>query len=176
MLELKLASSRQEVLSTKSKLTSYKKADTNPIAWSFQGKTIFKRLNLYIQRLNDIRDIFQTANEFSKLDRVEIGGLKGRIQSKQFVKYSQKLFQFKGRNLSRRITDATVEYQKLYSQWSSTDFDPLDADGTITIFQKIQQDYQDKADGIERSLAQIFIEAFDDCHSTAHCLQVEYLI
>ncbi len=65
-----------------------------------------------------------------------------------------------------------MEYQKLYSQWSSIDFDPLDADGTAVFFEKIQKEYRDKADGIERSLAQIFIEAFDDCFSTVHCLQV----
>lgn len=64
-------------MTTKSNLNNYKKAETNPIPWSFQTKTIFKRLNLYIQRLNDIRDIFQTANEFSKLDRMEMGGIKG---------------------------------------------------------------------------------------------------
>lgn len=69
---------RLEVLIAKSKLNNYKIAGSNPIPWSFQGKTIFKRMNLYIRRLNDIRDIFQTANEFSKLDRVEIGGLKGK--------------------------------------------------------------------------------------------------
>lgn len=62
---------------TKSKLNSYKKPETDPIPWTFQGKTIFKRLNLYLQRLNDVRDIFQTANEFSKLDRIEMGGIKG---------------------------------------------------------------------------------------------------
>lgn len=140
-------------MTTKSNLTSYKKPETNPISWSFHGKTIFKRLNLYIQRLNDIRGIFHTANEFSKLDRVEIGGLKGR-------------------NLSRRVTDALAEYQKLYKRWSTIDFDPLDADGTAIVFEKIQQEYRDKADGIERSLAQIFIEAFDDCCSTVHCFQV----
>lgn len=111
-------------------------------------------MNLYIQRLKDIRDIFQTANEFSKLDRIEIGGIKGR-------------------NLSRRITDALSDYQKLYSQWGSIDFDPLDADGSTASFEKIQKEYQEKSDGIERSLAQIFIEAFDDCYSTEHCFQVD---
>lgn len=124
-------------MSAKSKLYSYKKADTNPIPWSFQGNTIFKRLNLYIQRLNDIRHIFRTANEFSKLDRIEIGGMKGR-------------------NLSRRISDSLLEYQKLYNQWGSIDFDPLDVDGTTASFDKIQKEYQEKSDRIERSLAQVF--------------------
>lgn len=77
-----------------------------------------------------------------------------------------------GRNLSRRLTDASLEYQKLYSQWNSIDFDTLDADGTAVVFEKIQKEYREHADRIERSLAQIFIEAFDECYSTAHCLQV----
>lgn len=111
-------------------------------------------MNLYIQRLKDIRDIFKTANEFSKLDRIEIGGVKGR-------------------NLSRRISDALGDYQKLYGQWASIDFDPLDADGTTTEFDKIKNEYQEKADAIERSLAQIFVEAFGDCHTTEQCIQVD---
>lgn len=75
--------------------------------------------------------------------------------------------------MSRRIADALLEYQKLYSRWSSIDFDPLDADATTASFKKIQKDYQEKSDAIERSLAQIFTEAFDDCYSTAHCFQVK---
>lgn len=144
-----------EVLAAKSELHKYEKPGTNPIPWSFQAKTIFKRLNVYIQRLHDIREIFQTANEFSKLDRIEIGGVKGR-------------------NLSRRIADALVDYQKLYSKWGSIDFDPLDADGTAVVFEKIRNEYQEKADGIERSLAQIFVETFNDCYTTEHCVQVEF--
>ncbi|KAJ6648778.1 Dynein beta chain, ciliary, partial [Pseudolycoriella hygida] len=144
---------KKEVLTTKSELSKYKKAETNPIPWSFQANTVFKRLNLYIKRLNDIRNVFVTANEFSKLDRIEIGGIKGR-------------------NLSRGITDALLEYQKLYSRWSSVDFDPLDADGTALAFEKIQNEYQENADKIERSLAQIFTESLQDCYTTEHCFQL----
>lgn len=88
------------------------------------------------------------------MDRIEIGGVKGR-------------------NLSRRISDTLVDYQKLYGQWSSIDFDPLDADGTIMKFDKIRNEYQEKADGIERALAQNFVEAFNDCHTTEQCIQVD---
>lgn len=90
------------------------------------------------------------------MDRIEIGGIKGR-------------------NLSRRIAEALTEYQKLYSQWGSIDFDPLDSDATTVEFEKIRNAYQEKADGIERSLAQIFIEAFNDCYTTEHCIQVDIL-
>lgn len=110
-------------------------------------------MNLYIKRLIDIRDIFQTAIEFFKLDRIEIGGIKGR-------------------NLSRRISNAFSDYQKLYSCWGSIDFDPLNADGSTVSFEKIQKHYLEKSDEIERSLAQIFIEAFDSCFTTEHCFQV----
>lgn len=82
------------------------------------------------------------------------------------------VFRFEGRNLSRRINDTSLEYQKLYSRWNSIDFDPLNADGTAVLFEKIQIEYRENADRIERSLAQIFIEAFDECYSTAHCFQV----
>lgn len=130
-------------------------------------------MNIYIQRLSDIRDIFITANEFCKLDRIEIGGIKGSNNlSVVVVKEKKQLLYFKGRNLSRRITDALLEYQKLYSRWISIDFDPLDAESSTASFKKIQKDYQEKSDAIERSLAQIFTEAFDDCYSTAHCFQV----
>lgn len=50
----------------------------DPPLWSFKPADIYQLLDLFIQRLNDLKDIFDVANEFSKLERVEIGGINGR--------------------------------------------------------------------------------------------------
>lgn len=68
-----------------------------PVGWTFSSSNVFDRLNVYLNRLNDIRQIFITAIEFAKLERIEIGGLKGRCLSRKIcevrVQDSAKTFQ-----------------------------------------------------------------------------------
>lgn len=62
----------------RNKLPSLILKNTNPQLWTFKSDSIFKRLDRFVDRLNEIKEIFQTANEFLKLEKVEIGGLQGR--------------------------------------------------------------------------------------------------
>lgn len=124
------------------------------VQWSFSMNTaIFVRLNQYLQRLRLLRDIFRTANEFSKLDRIEIGGLRGRT-------------------LSQRLTDVAMDFQRLYNNWTRIDFDVLDVIEGCEKFDTFRRSYQEKADCLERALAQILVEAFDDCQTLEHCIKV----
>lgn len=59
-------------------LQSYVLSDTDPIFWTFKAKTIFERFDRYIKRVNEVRNIFITANDFMKLEKIEIGGVMGR--------------------------------------------------------------------------------------------------
>lgn len=142
------------MLNAKSKLVSYKIPGTYRMTWSFHHVAAFTRYDKYLQRLHSIRNIFETANEFIKLDRIEFGGLKGRY-------------------LSNRMADVSHDYQRLYNLWTTIDFDILDPDEeNDKKFNEMKRRYQEKADGLERTLAQIFVEAFHDCYTTEHCIKV----
>lgn len=49
-------------------------APENP--WRFQNSALFTRLDAFMERCHDMQDLSQTALQFNKLDRVEIGGTK----------------------------------------------------------------------------------------------------
>lgn len=49
-----------------------------PIMWSFKPRLAFNDYDLFLKRLYEIQQMFITGNEFMKLEKVEIGGIKGR--------------------------------------------------------------------------------------------------
>ena len=46
--------------------------------WRFQNSALFARLDAFLERCHDIQDLSQTMLQFGKLEKVEIGGTKGR--------------------------------------------------------------------------------------------------
>lgn len=51
--------------------------DVTPLnPWKFQNSAIFGRLDAFLDRCNDLLNFSQTALQFHKLERVEIGGTK----------------------------------------------------------------------------------------------------
>ena len=65
----------------------------SPIFWTFQPKEIFERFDAFTERLCLIREIFQTANEFLKLEKIEIGGIKGRFLSRRVQEILEEFMQ-----------------------------------------------------------------------------------
>lgn len=53
--------------------------------WTFKPRVIFEVYDRFVARLMKIKDIFVTANEFMKLEKVEIAGLKGRSISRHLA-------------------------------------------------------------------------------------------
>ena len=51
--------------------------DVTPLnPWKFQSNAIFGRLDAFLDRCNNLLSFSQTALQFQKLERVEIGGTK----------------------------------------------------------------------------------------------------
>jgi len=46
--------------------------------WKFKNSALFPRMDAFLERCHDILDLMQTIVQFSKLDKVEIGGTKGK--------------------------------------------------------------------------------------------------
>ena len=49
--------------------------------WEFQEQLIFKRFDSFVDRLDIVKEFFRTAQQFLKLEKVEIGGIRGRALS-----------------------------------------------------------------------------------------------
>lgn len=58
---------------------------------NFRFENSFERLNLLMENLNDLKKLFETAVCFHNLEKIEIGGLSGKILSEQVkkVKYTK---------------------------------------------------------------------------------------
>ena len=55
--------------------------EKKPKLWEFQEHLIFKRFDSFVDRLNIVKEFFRTAQQFLKLEKVEIGGIRGRALS-----------------------------------------------------------------------------------------------
>jgi dynein heavy chain, axonemal len=128
------------------KLSSYVLPDTNPVMWTFLPKDIFERFDLFLKRLYTVRDIFDTANEFYKVEKIELGGVKGR-------------------NHSRCLQEIFNDFKNIYVKWSQIQFDVLDPSPTLKHFDKEWKIFREKAEVLERKLAAVLVQAFDECYT-----------
>ena len=55
--------------------------ENKPKLWEFQDSLVFERFDSFVGRLNTVREFFKTAQQFLKLEKVEIGGIRGRALS-----------------------------------------------------------------------------------------------
>jgi dynein heavy chain len=62
----------------KSRLPTYFTEDKTPKYWEFQEHLVFKRYDDFLNRLEIVKEFFLTAQQFLKLEKVEIGGVRGK--------------------------------------------------------------------------------------------------
>ncbi|XP_065078949.1 dynein beta chain, ciliary [Ochlerotatus camptorhynchus] len=118
--------------------------DRPVVNWTFHPNAVFERFNAFLERLFTIQWFFNTVIEFLKLEKVEIGGLKGRA-------------------LSARITGVSVEFNQCFSVFASKTYDVLDPDDPT--FKEDFVKFQDRILELDLKLAAILCQAFDDCHN-----------
>ena len=73
-----------------------KQRQTKPKNWEFQEDLIFKRYDAFVDRLIIVREFFQTSDQFLKLEKVEMGGIRGK-------------------NLSSRISHIFEEFKEQFT-------------------------------------------------------------
>lgn len=125
-------------------LESYFKEDVEPIPWNFHQRTVFQRLMDFIERLLLVDSILVAALEFGKLEKVEFAGIRGRL-------------------LSQRCTEIFDEFKTSYSVFSNIQYELLTPE-----VNNIIGDYNEfftKCEELDRRLAAIFEQAFDECYN-----------
>ncbi|XP_062567134.1 dynein beta chain, ciliary-like [Saccostrea cucullata] len=126
----------------KERLKSYFPEGTEPRLWEFAPKLVFARFDKFMERVKTVRELMETALEFMKLEKVELGGIKGKLLSQQVVQLHE-------------------EFQEQYGVFTNKSYDCLDPSSN-----EFLDDYQmflDKIGDFDRRLATIICQGFDDC-------------
>ncbi|XP_063983406.1 dynein beta chain, ciliary [Diachasmimorpha longicaudata] len=110
--------------------------------WTFNSSAVFTRLDAFLKRLSDIEWLFNTVIEFSKLEKIEIGGVLGR-------------------SLSARIVGVFKEFQALFASFSARASDVLEPDDES--FAVDCAKFGESITDLDSKLAAILCQAFDDC-------------
>jgi dynein heavy chain len=114
--------------------------------WRFQNSALFRRLDAFLERCHDVLDLSQTAVQFLKLDRVEIGGTKGK--------------QLTG-SVKQILTDFTTAYEKFHNvEYNIMEISESRFDEDFYRFRGVIRE-------LERRLGSIIVQAFDDAITIA---------
>ncbi|XP_018562388.1 dynein beta chain, ciliary-like [Anoplophora glabripennis] len=112
--------------------------------WTFHRKNVFQRLMDFAERLSLVKEILSTLIEFSKLEKVELGGIKGR-------------------NLSQKCVQIFEEFNKAYNVFNNIQYEILDTTDPSII--KDASIFNEKCADFDRRLAAVFAQAYDDCYN-----------
>eukprot|EP00741_Cyanophora_paradoxa_P005992 tig00000955_g5810.t1 len=117
---------------------------SNP--WRVQNSALFSRLDSFMERCHDILDVAQTVVHFNKLERIEIGGTKGRT-------------------LSASVRQIYSDFQQAFAQFQNVTYDVLDVE--IKSFDDDNYKFRLIIKELERRLGSILTQGFDDCNTVA---------
>ena len=82
--------------------------------WDFSPLLVFAKWDRFMERMNAIKELFATANTFLKLEKVEIGGVKGRA-------------------LSAEILQIYEEFKEEFEKFNNKTYNPLDPKNMVTL-------------------------------------------
>lgn len=125
-------------------LESYFQEGVEPVPWNFHPRNVFQRLMDFVERLCLVDSILVAALEFGKLEKVEFGGIRGRL-------------------LSQKCIDIFEEFKVSYNVFANIQYELLTPEVT-----RIVDDYNvffTKCEELDRRLAALFEQAFDECYN-----------
>lgn len=96
----------------------------------------------FLERLNTIQWFFKTVLEFQKLEKIEIGGMKGRV-------------------LGGQIRDISAEFDAYFHSFASKSYDVLDPDDET--FNDDFKAFQENIIDLDLKLSTVLVESFDNC-------------
>ncbi|KAM3922058.1 dynein axonemal heavy chain 9 [Leptodactylus fuscus] len=126
---------------SREKLPNYFRNGQEVKTWDFPSILVFARLDSFILRLETIEDLLLTALDMMKLEKIEFGGIKGKV-------------------LSRTVTDMYQEFQDTYKVFSERTYDCLDTENKE--FEYDVLDFKLNIKDMDRRLGTVFVLAFDD--------------
>ncbi|XP_067164604.1 dynein axonemal heavy chain 9 [Apteryx mantelli] len=132
-------------------LHMYYKVGQEVKEWDFHSTLVFARLDSFLSRLQMIEDLLATALDLMKLEKIEFSGIKGKA-------------------LSQQVLGMYEEFQEAYKVFAERTYDCLDL--TNMEFERDAFDFQQKVEDMDRRLATVFIQAFDDASDLEHAFKL----
>lgn len=121
------------------------------IPWSFHPNAVFERMNKFSERLNTIQWFFKTVLEFQKLEKIEIGGMKGRL-------------------LSGQIREISTEFESFFHSFASKSYDVLEPDDLK--FLEDFKEFENSIVDLDLKLSTVLVESFDNCSTLEDVFKV----
>lgn len=109
----------------------------------------------FLGRLNTIQWFFKTVLEFNKLEKIEIGGMKGRV-------------------LSGQIREISGEFESYFHAFASKSYDVLDPDDSR--FEDDFKSFQDNIVDLDLKLSTVLCESFDNCSTLEAIFKVSIIL
>ncbi|XP_037666336.1 dynein heavy chain 17, axonemal [Choloepus didactylus] len=128
--------------------------EKEPVPWEFPSSLAFSRMNSFFHRIQTIEDLYKTAIEFLKLEKIELGGVRGNI-------------------LGNQVTQIYDEVFELVKVFADCKYDPLDPGDSG--FDDDYADFETKIQDLDRRLATVFCQGFDDCSSIESCSKLLHM-
>ncbi|XP_074871093.1 dynein axonemal heavy chain 9 [Carettochelys insculpta] len=119
--------------------------------WDFQSLLVFARLDSFLGRLAMVQDLLATALDIIKLQKLELGGIRGKA-------------------LSQQVLSMYEEFQEVYKVLSDQSYDCLDT--TNMAFEHDVSDFKQKVEDLDRRLGTILGQAFDDAAGLDHVFKL----
>ncbi|RLU17527.1 hypothetical protein DMN91_009762 [Ooceraea biroi] len=129
----------------RTKLESYFKHPTEVILWNFDDELVLGRITRFLERLGQLKMLFETTQEYLKLERLELAGLKGGT-------------------LCSRIYDIYEKFVHMYNEFAELQYDILMPEETRFVDRVTS--FMAEVERFDRELANLFDQAFSECHNT----------
>ncbi|CAB1108137.1 unnamed protein product [Ectocarpus sp. CCAP 1310/34] len=114
---------------------------SNP--WRVQNNAVFARMDAFLERCHDVLDLTVTIAQFQKLGNLEVGGTKGKV-------------------LTTSISQIHLDFGLAVDAVKNVDYDVMDLDAAGA-FESSYQTFRLSVKSLERRLASVLTQAFDDC-------------
>ncbi|XP_030369376.1 dynein beta chain, ciliary [Scaptodrosophila lebanonensis] len=132
--------------------------------WRFSSDDVFgQTLDGFLSQLAELRQVFVAAVQFQSLEKLEIGGLRGKL-------------------LTERVREIYAEFKLLFEQWSNIEIDltappaPSGSGGTQQHkwkrFKREQALFFARMELLEQKLSTVLQQAYEQCHNWAQLLKL----
>ena len=114
-------------------------ADAHPIHGEFKI-AVYLRLDHFLDRCHDVLDLVQTIEQFYRLGKIEVGGMKGKT-------------------ISEGIHQIFIEFEEVVAQFQQMDYDLMDVDAES--FDHDFGHFKDKIEELEKRIGSLLTEGFE---------------
>ncbi|XP_019398323.1 PREDICTED: dynein heavy chain 17, axonemal [Crocodylus porosus] len=128
--------------------------DKEPRLWEFPSSLVFGRMDSFLHRLKTIEELYVTAVEFLKLEKIELGGVRGNILG----------------NMVFQIYEEVSELVKVFADCKYDPLDPAEEQFDVDFVE-----FQTKVQDLDRRLATIFCQGFSDCNSFESAVKLVHM-